>query len=51
MGPLNNLASLSVVILFLINEGLNRFFQSRSFVAEIMIQSINKSEETKRRHI
>jgi hypothetical protein len=33
------------------NEGLGVFLPIRSFVQKSMIQRINKSEETKQRHI
>ena len=36
---------------FLIKEGLTRFRANRIFIQKSMIQSINKSEETKRRHV
>jgi hypothetical protein len=35
----------------LIKCGFDRFLPNRSFVAKIIIQRINKSEETKREHI
>jgi hypothetical protein len=53
MSRLTNLASLSVIQFFLIldNKGFDGFLSNRSFIAKIMIQSITKSEETKRGHI
>jgi hypothetical protein len=38
-------------IFFWIKESFDGFLPNHSFVAKIMIQSINKSKETKREHI
>jgi hypothetical protein len=53
MGRLTNLASFGEInfIQFWIKEGFDGFLPNHSFVAKIMIQSINQSEETKRGHI
>jgi hypothetical protein len=52
-GWLTNLANSGEIIFFKfwIKEGFDGFLPNRSFVAKIMIQSINKSEEIKRGHI
>jgi hypothetical protein len=52
MGRLTNLASFGEsFFLILDKKGFDGFLPNYSFVAKIMIQSINKSEETKRGHI
>jgi hypothetical protein len=53
MGRFTNLANFGEIkfFKFWIKEGFDGFLPKRSCVAKIMIQSINKSEETKRGHI
>jgi hypothetical protein len=49
--PIRQVSVKEIFFKFWIKEGFHGFLQNPSFIAKIMIQSINKSKETKRGYI